>query len=72
MVFRPVRMTERHIHHLPDDFNRIARFFLQAKADDSVYALGVAFVANIMAIDASGLAHFLLMADFTFHQYVFV
>ena len=32
----------------------------------------MAFVAYIVAVDASGLAHFLLMADFTFHQHVLV
>ena len=67
-----MHMTERHIHHLPYDLYRVAGLFLQAKSDNNVYSFCMSFVADIMAVDASCLAHFLLMAYAAFHLQVLV
>ena len=62
-----MHMAERHIHHLADDLNRINRLLIKAQTDYAIYTPAVTFIAHIVSIDASGLAHLHLMADAAFH-----
>ena len=70
MMLRPMHMTLRHIHHLADDGNRIGRSLAQAQPDNLVHALGMALIADIVAIDTPGLAHLPLAADAAFHHHI--
>ena len=70
MVLRTVHVAERQLHHLVDDFNGIFRRFHQTEADDGVHPRRVAFRADVMAVNAAGLAVLLLVAYHAFHQRV--
>ena len=70
MVFRAVHMAERHRHHLPDEGDGVGGVGRQAKPEDAVQPLGVAAVADIVTVDAAGLAGLFLVADGALHHRV--
>ena len=70
MMLRPVHMAEGHGHHLLDDPDGVLQGLGHAQPDDSVQPPGVAVVAHVMAVDAPGLAQFLLVAYPALHEYV--
>ena len=63
-------MALRHIHHLADDGDRVSRRLAKAQPDNLVHTLGMALIADIVAIDAPGLAHLPLAADTAFHHHI--
>ena len=68
MVFRAVHVAERHCHHLPDEGDGIGGVGRQAKPEDAVQPLGVAAVADIVAMDAAGFAGLLFVTDGALHH----
>lgn len=70
MVLWPVHMAEGQVHHPAEDSGGVGGSLRQAQAEDGVHALGMAVIANIMAVDAPGLAGFLFMADGALHVLV--
>ena len=67
-----MHMAERHIHHLADDLNRTNRLLTKTQTDNTINTSAVAFIAHIVSIDASGLAHLHLMADAAFHYCILI
>ena len=63
-------MAEGQVHHPAEDSGGVGGSLRQAQAEDGVHALGMAVIANIMAVDAPGLAGFLFMADGALHVLV--
>lgn len=70
MVLWPVHIAEGQVHHPAEDSGGVGGSLRQAQAEDGVHALGMAVIANIMAVDAPGLAGFLFMADGALHVLV--
>ena len=68
MVFRAVHVAERHRHHLPDEGNRVGGVGRQTKPEDAVQPMGVAAVADIVAVDAAGFAGLLFVTDGALHH----
>lgn len=67
VVFRAVHVAERQIHQVGKDGIWVAGSFAQADADDLIDAVGVAFIAYEMAVDAAGGGNLFLMADGALH-----
>lgn len=53
-----------------DDGDRVSRRLAKAQPDNLVHAPGMALIADIVAIDAPGLAHLPLAADAAFHHHI--
>ena len=70
MMLRAVHVAERHRHHLPDEGDGVGGVGRQAKPEDAVQPLGVAVVADIVAMDAAGFAGLFLVADGALHHRV--
>lgn len=68
VMFRAVHVAERHRHHLPDEGDGIGGAGRQAKPEDAVQPLGVAAVADIVAVDAAGFAGLLFVTDGALHH----
>ena len=70
-MLRSVHVAERHLHHLPQDLDRIFGSRVGTKPDQSVHALCVTVAANVMTVGALCLARLPLMAKGAFHRFVF-
>jgi hypothetical protein len=68
MMLGTMHMAELHVHHLTYDLYRVARGLIQAKSYDGVHSLGMAFITDIMTINASGLTELTLVTYAAFHQ----
>ena len=70
MVFGAVHVAEGLCHHLLDDLNWVSGRLSEAKPDDGVQPCCMAVVADIVPMDAAGLAALLLVADGTLHEFI--
>lgn len=70
MVFGAVHVAKGLRHHLLNDLNRISGRLGEAKPDDGIQPCRVAVVADVVAMNAAGLAALLLMADGTLHELI--
>ena len=57
-------------HHLLNDFNGISGRLGKAKPDDGVQPCRMAVVADVVPLDAAGLAALLLVADGALHEFI--
>ena len=69
-MFGAVHVAEGLCHHLFDDLNGVSGRLGEAKSDDGVQPSRVAVVADVMAMDAAGLAALLLVADGALHELI--
>ena len=70
MMLRSVHVAERQHHHLLNDFHRVLRCLRQAQTDYRVHSCRVAFIADVVAVDAPGLTVLFLMTNRAFHEFV--
>lgn len=72
MMLRAMHMAERHCHHFLDNFHRIFRCLCQTQTYNCIHARSMAFVADIMAMNAPGLTVLFFMSYCTLHKFIFL
>ena len=70
MMFRTMHMTEGQGHQMFQDFDWISGGFLQALTDHGIHSGGMACIADIVAMDASGFAELFSVAQRAFHEHI--
>ena len=70
MVFGAVHVAKGLHHHLLNDLNRVSGGLGEAKPNDGIQSCRMAVVADVVAMDAAGLAALLLVANGALHELI--
>ena len=69
-MLRSVHMAERQLHHLLDNLDGVLGCLGETEPNDGIHSTGMAIVADIVPIDAAGLAVLFLVAYRAFHEFI--